>query len=549
MKIRCCALTVVAAVVTALALPNEVFPYGNPFFAGISIAPFIIAIFESPSRRFAGGMGALFALISSLITYFWLLFFQEFSAWTLGGVTLGHILYFYIFSQFLFTPTRKAYPERPFIIGATWTVYEYLKSVGYLGFPWGLLPHTVGGVLPLIQIADMTGIWGISFLLASVNALVAESLLSWKASPSRFEHCTACIRGEKFRTHATAGALRRTEIRKGWLFICTLLLFSLGYGTVTLKRSSQGKADRTLKVALVQQNADSWIPGLEVSSIKTGQDITRACLSEQGESIDLVVWSENSFRAPYTEGSPLYRTQPEGDTFTSFMEEIETPLLVGNPVVIDWEKGDALNAAVLISPEGKVIQYYGKQHLVPFAESIPFWDIPAVRSFFENFVGLESAGWTAGRENTVFSVPLKNGGTVRFGVPICFEDVFPGLCRNFFNSGAELLINITNDSWSKTIAGETQHFVAARYRAIENKRYLLRSTNAGVTAVIDPAGRIEGSLPLYTAGYLFAEIPLESGAGRTAYAILGDYLPFLFIVLLLRRLVTQTGDTAKRPQR
>jgi hypothetical protein len=144
---------------------------------------------------------------------------------------------------------------------------------------------------------------------------------------------------------------------------------------------------------------------------------------------------------------------------------------------------------------------------VPFAENIPFWNVPAVRSFFENVVGLDPAGWVPGEKNVLFALQLKEGGSVRFGVPICFEDVFPDLCRDFFRSGADLLINITNDSWSKTVAGETQHFVAARYRAVEHKRYLVRSTNAGVTAVIGPDGRVEKSLPC------MRRVPVGRGEG------------------------------------
>ena len=280
--------------------------------------------------------------------------------------------------------------------------------------------------------------------------------------------------------------------------------------------------------------------GLEISSIKKGQDITREAL--KNFDADLVVWSENSFRYPYTEGSRLYMRLPEGDPFIRFLSETGSPLLVGSPVILDIEKEEVLNAAVLISSNGTIMGYYGKHQLVPFAEHIPFWNIRAVRSFFENIVGLNSAGWTPGEKNVILHLPLKSGGTVKFGAPVCFEDVFPALCRGFFKSGADLLINITNDSWSKTVSGETQHFVAARYRAVEHKRYLIRSTNAGVTSVIGPGGRTEAALPLYEEGFLLAEIGIPENQKVTAYMILGDFLPFMLAAVILKILLSEKNS-------
>ncbi|TFG57700.1 MAG: apolipoprotein N-acyltransferase, partial [Spirochaetales bacterium] len=121
--------------------------------------------------------------------------------------------------------------------------------------------------------------------------------------------------------------------------------------------------------------------------------------------------------------------------------------------------------------------------------------------------------------------------------PICFEDAFPYLCRNFVRQGAEMLINLTNDSWSKTDSAQIQHFVAARFRSIENRTVLVRSTNAGVTSVIDPHGRLIHSLPYFTEAFLAASIPVYSSGRSSFYTRFGDFLPYLCLGLCFAYLV------------
>ena len=172
------------------------------------------------------------------------------------------------------------------------------------------------------------------------------------------------------------------------------------------------------------------------------------------------------------------------------------PVLFGGVVIVDMDKQAYWNAAVLATKDGKVLDMYGKMHPVPFAESIPFYEVGAVRAFFRNVVGIWNP-WVEGTRYTVFRVPLQDGGEMAFGVPICFEDAFADLCRQYLLRGADLLVNITNDSWSKTWSSEIQHFQVARFRAIENRRVLVRSTNGGVSAVVGPWGEIRVRMPFF----------------------------------------------------
>ena len=204
-----------------------------------------------------------------------------------------------------------------------------------------------------------------------------------------------------------------------------------------------------------------------------------------------------------------------------------------------------MNAAILLSPEHEVLDFYGKQHPVPFAESIPFWEVPAVRRFFRDVIKL-SAVWPSGDRYTIFEVTSKAGHRIRFGTPICFEDSFPYLCREFVRRGVDMWINISNVAWSRRASAEIQHFVAARFRAVENHRVLIRVTNGGITAVLDPRGRIMDMLPPFEAATLSMTVPVYMDQRLTIYTRFGDYLPYVLGLILL---VVASWDVLRRRRR
>ena len=134
-------------------------------------------------------------------------------------------------------------------------------------------------------------------------------------------------------------------------------------------------------------------------------------------------------------------------------------------------------------------------------------------------------------------MPIRGGGTLKFGTPICFEDAYPDLCRRFILAGADAWINLTNVSWSQRESAEIQMFVAARFRAIENRRVMIRATNGGVTSIIGPKGEIMGILDLFTKDTLTAEVPIYRSRSLTAYTVFGDYFPMILAMILLGFLV------------
>ena len=509
MKLRPILLGLLSAALITLAVPNEIFHFGNPLFGAVALVPLFIALSISESKRETRIIVVVFAVVSSLATYFWLAFFLSFSVWTITGVTAGHVFYFLAINPALFLLSRRSEPYRPVLLALLWTGYEFIKSIGYIGFPWGLLAYPVGDIIPLMQISDIAGLWAVSFLVALVNAVAAETVLRY-IEPA-----------------ADIGGVRRYQSTvRLWAFTAALIAGCLIYGYIALSRSDSESETASMNIVMVQQNLDPWEGGNDQVSLQRAQDLTRSALEAATSRTDIVLWSESSLRYPFIESYGYYARSPKGDPFTDFLVEIDTPILLGGPYVIDMDRGKAMNAALLIDGENGVVRYYGKHHPVPFAEHIPFYEFDVVENFFREVVGLPAI-WTMGEEYTIFEIPVQDGGSVRFGVPICFEDSFPSIGRRFTLAGAQILVNITNDSWSKTISAETQHFAAARYRAVENRRTLVRSSNSGVTAVVDRYGRVRAMLPLFTEDYYHGAVEVQRGGSYTPYTLFGDYLPIL----------------------
>ena len=524
MRSRGAVLAIASALLMALALPNELFPYGSPLFGVLALAPLLAAIYRTGSYAGAARLGVIFGAASSIATNFWLIFFQSFSAWTLGGVTLVYVAYFALLAPLLRFIAGLPRAYRPIAVAVVWTLYEFLKSSGYLGYPWGLIAYPVHAVTPLVQFVEITGVWGLCLLMALINAVAAEWLdLALEARrprrvPARLWQATA------------AAAL--------------LVVAALGYGVAALARPLPRIA--TLDVVLVQHNANPWQSGDDAGVLAALQRLTGAGVAAAPVPPDLIVWSETALTWPVI-GAQAAGAQAAGANVPEPVvpgpfTKLPVPLLTGVPWVVSEAPLQAMNAAMLVAPGGAVLAHYGKQHLVPFAESVPFWEVPAVRRLFSDLIGLQ-ATWVPGATATIYELPVRDGGRVRFATPICFEDAFPGLNRRFVRAGADLLINLTNDAWSQTVSAETQHFVAARLRAVEHRRVLIRATNGGVTAAVDPWGRVIGApAPLFTETALRLQVPVYRPAADTVYTRFGDYLPAvlaavlaLFICIRLRR--------------
>ncbi len=513
MRFRIFLFTLLSALLLPLALPNDLYIYGNPLLGFICLAPYFLSIALAPTFRFSSVLGVVFGGVSTVLVHYWLLFYGEYSFWTVSGVTLGYMGYHALLAPMLRGLSRTRPTYRVFLLAAGWAVYEYLKSSGFLGFPWGLLPHAINTVDPLVQIVDITGIWGLSLLLALSNAWFAELALSF------------------YRIYRQ----ERKALLLQLAFVVILIAATLGYGVYSLWRDIPYSAH--VRVLLVQNNEDPWSSGRSAEAIVAAQNLTLRGLGKTASGNenqpDVIVWSETAVRYYIREeqfGSILKRV-PKQRPLYGFIRELDSYFLIGAPFRPVGESR-FYNASLLISPEGELLDYYGKQHLVPFAEVVPFWGFFPVRYFFGEILGL-AAGWGIGTEATIFELPLSDGQKLRFGTPICFEDAYPDLCRKFIRKGADAWINLTNVSWSRRESAEIQMLVAARFRSIENRRVMIRCTNGGVTSIIGAKGEITRMLGLFRQDTLAAEVPIYRPTSPTIYTLFGDYLPIVLAMVLL----------------
>ncbi len=506
-----------SAATLSLAIPNELLPSGSALLGLIALVPLYRSLLASRGWRAAGFAGGLMMALVHLFSSFWLAYFKEFAIFTLGASTLAYFLFGTLAGWLFRWSLLRPKWARPFLFAAMWTLWEWFKSTGFLAYPWGTLVMASRGLPALIQIADVTGAWGISFLLALLNAVVAETTL---LRPSR---ARAFLSGR-----VGFGKIASLTGARTLAFTAFVFALALGYGTWRL--AFPPVPETILAVAMIQHDADPWDVNEETPVLES-ERLTREAIAARGSKPDLVVWSESTLPWPWEQYRNYYRRYPDADPVGPFLEEIGVPLVSGAPVLVDPERKGYSNSVVYLSPKGEVLGWYAKTQLVPFAEYMPFTEYEWVAKFFDVLVGF-SSGWVPGTEYKSFPVKNSEGTEIRFAAPLCFEDAFSPVVAGLHATGSDLLVNLTNDSWSETDSAEMQHFTVASFRAIELRTTLIRSTNAGYTCVIDPTGRVLADLPLFESGYLNADVPVYPHLA-TLYARFGDWFPKSLALLIL----------------
>lgn len=549
-----------SALIMGLALPNEIFLYGCWPLGFIALSPLYLSFKLAPSRKAALASGALYGALHHALTSYWLFFYKDFALWTIGASTAAYALVYLLPSLYLHEAAKQNSRWSPLLFGLLWAIFEFGKSTGFLGYPWGLIPYSLTSLPVLLQVVDVTGVYGLSFLLAFGAALTGSFLqTTGNIKVLRIPNLQKTV---TVNSKDTSRALKQSpglkaqsgrfflpvvfgnplpfsiqdpckespvQHRAWFVFLILLWLGVTGYGLIHFMIPN--KTDGMLDVILIQQNEDPWYAGEDKVLLANVNLLSKALESRSKPGIpDLVVFSETSLRRPFSENKLFYETNPESMPLLPILRRTGVPLLTGAPYVIDWKEFSIMNAAILIDNQGNLVDVYGKTHPVPFTEAIPFMEYKWFRAFMKDVVGL-SGGWTPGGRMTQFKVQVRSGGEVKFGVPICFEDAFADLCNRFVREGSDVLINITNDSWSRKVSAEIQHWAAARFRAIETRRPLIRSTNGGVTSVISADGKNLDELPLFEKAFLSMEVPISRNNRLTVYTFLGDWFVVLCALL------------------
>jgi len=377
-----------------------------------------------------------------------------------------------------------------------WVGLEYVRAKILTGFPWCLLGYTQYNHPEVIQIADVAGVYGLSFVLVLSNGLIY-----------------ALFRSRRFH--------KRGALKWEMPVVILIALFTVTYN---FQRISAGEENqKTTKVAIVQGNIDQsvkWNPDFQEKTIQIYRNLTRRA-AKLGP--DLVVWPETSV--------PFF-FQDQLDMALQLIQaaqQAQADLIFGSPAY-GKEGGHATyyNRAYHILPDGHVSGYYDKVHLVPFGEYIP---LKRFLPFVHRLV-MSAGDFSPGKKMTPLAL-----SDLSAGILICFEIIFPEIARAQVKNGADLLVNLTNDAWYGRTSAPYQHFAMAVLRAVENGRPLIRAANTGFSGFIDHQGKIVGRGELFTEQVLAQE--MVSGQTRlTLYTRFGDVFAICLLVGTALNLLT-----------
>jgi len=481
--------------------------FGHALVAWIALVPLLVALHGATGWR-AARLGYVTGAVSAIGLLYW----TAFVVFQYGGgiprvvavlITLALCFAFAVFPLLFGWATGRlaaAFGTRG-LLGAPflWVATELLRVHTFFQFPWCLLGYSQQPLAPVIQIASVTAVFGVSFVLVATSALVAMAILDARE-------------------------------RRLWLIgLVTLQGAVWGVGAWMLARPLNETGRIT--VGLVQggiRQEDKWQPENAWSNVSRHLELTRDAARRGAR---LVVWPESA--VPF-----LYDEEPE---LSALLQELvrRDALYVyfGNDDREPPPHARIFVGAKLLAPDGEIAARYRKMHLVPFGEYVPLKLLFTFGGRVAAKVVQEVADFTPGTEAVNVSVEGH-----RVGGYICYEAIFPALVRRFPADGAELLVNITNDAWYGTTSAPYQHLAMAAFRAVENGRYMVRAANTGITAVVDPRGRILEQTKLFDRAVLVREVPFV--AETTFYTRHGDVFAYACSAIALAAL----GATLTRRQ-
>jgi apolipoprotein N-acyltransferase len=409
-----------------------------------------------------------------------------------------------------------AFLSAPFV----WVSLEYLRSnFFFLALPWAMLAHSQHDVATIIQIASITGAYGISFLIVLVNSTLALIVLALSGRFGWFGFDRA-----KFPTNKAVASMA--------LVTFGIMVLTFVFGRTVLSRSNSGQ---DIRISVLQgdvEQSKKWNPDYADAIMKKYTDLSQLAAVDRPR---LIVWPEAA-----TPGLILKNMKFHRQT-TQMIRGAECYFLIGSSEYPKFQKNPPAlhqvgNSALFFNSEGKILGQYFKRRLVPFVEYIPHKDSFDWPSFI---VPRGKSSWEIiGKEFTLFEID----GT-RFGVSICWESLFPDHFRQFVNRGAGFMINISSEAWFGVSAFQYQFLAATKFRAVENRTSIARSGNYAISCFIDPNGRIIGKIPQdsyntfsFGKGHLTQEVTISSE--KTFYTLYGDVFMFFILGVTLLAIIS-----------
>ncbi len=449
-------------------------PFNLAWLAPVALTPLLVACAREPNWRWRFAFGYAAGLVYWFGSCHWI-------QWTLehhggmGGAMAWFCFVLFCLAKGLQTGVFAALSGMVLrqwyavpAIATMWTAIEWTHS--YTGFEWLNLGNAASDMPLLLRLAPVTGVWGISFVLALIGAVVATLVSRSQRHPAV------------------------------WLLMlpCLMLLPDLP----ALRKGTAG-------AVVVQPNIDDesvWSQDL-LDSTERQMRLFSLSVAGRDHATSIIVWPE--VPAPFYESDSAFTGM-----LASIAKQAQAAVLAG-VVAHATPKGPPLNSALLLDADGNRVSRYDKVNLVPFGEFVP-WPFGLITQKIST-----EAGDFAPGDKVVVS-KLDGHGVATF---ICYESAFPGYIRQFAASGAQVLFNISNDSWFGKTAARYQHLLLVRMRAAENDRWIVRSTNDGISGVVDPAGRVERTLPEYQEAS--ARVPYDYVTERTFYTRHGDWFVLL----------------------
>ena len=489
------------------------FPSFNLFPVGwIGLIPLLIALQSTASWKSAFLHGYITGVIFFLGLVYWIILLYPFAnifLTTFACLLLVSYLALYvgIFSALLHGLPWKSGLPYIFIATAIWTGLEWLRSWFLSGFPWGSMGYTQWNNLPAIQIASITGVHGVSFVVVLLNAALADVIRTYLRRKERpDDHNTSEITGQK---RSVLG------FSIPHLIPIAIVIACLVYGGYTLSKPVDNTSD--IEIALVPGNVpqlEKWDRAYWPQIFERYMNLVKAA---DAEGPDFIVLPETALRGEIF--------VLEGNVYLPKLKEIladqQIYLLTG---LADYSAAPKIyNSVFLLPPTGEKLGSYSKIHLVPFGEYVP------ITHHLPNFIQLPR-GFESGKSISLFPIPHTENS--QMGVVICFESVFPDLFRKFVKKGASIMGILTNDAWFDGTAAPEQHLAMTPFRAVENRVAVFRCANGGISCIIDAFGRAITTpiLASDTESFLMERIPL-SDRGGTVYTRYGDWFPIVCFIV------------------
>lgn len=538
-------LTLISALFFVLSNPNFIITKGLSFVAWFIYVPYLFLI-KKVSYKNCWFFSGLYGVLSISGYAYWLYNYDS-----LG--LIAAIIYYFIFWMicgYLLKWINNLFKKNNWLV--QWVAlcsFEYVKTLGYLGFHYGITAYTQWTSTYYIQIVNIIGVFGLNCLIilssAIVYAFISKIMDKNKIQRDLIEDNSRT----NVRTHINYISENEKKLRNTSLFLPSffagvlILLFIVSniYGFISVKKSPEYK---TVKVVAIQHNDDPNENG--ISNIAAGVQslikLTNEAL-ELNPDIDVVVWPETAV----VSGITYYYNQAQDSDrkriinyLLNYINSQNKYFVIGNghiTVNMDGSNKKRFNSSLLFKSGKNVIppmpEIYSKNRLVPFSEEFPFGkQLPSV---YKMLLEHGNIFWERGDEINIFKIEDLNIFT-----PICFEDTFPDICRTAYKKGARGFFSLANDAWSKSLACQYQHLAMAKMRAIENKVPVVISSVSGQTSILNENGNIISMANPFEKTYAIGYIPvIPENRKPTFYNIIGDVFGYgiliLFIVLLISK--------------